>query len=104
MPAEAEPDCAEWTLYARKSALALGTHIGYAKNSSVLFEDIANTIDGGATATDPAKQKAIIGYLSSGGSLGVVVNTSRSVYSSDKYKQAGNVPEGILVKIVSNAA
>lgn len=103
MTAQGAPDCAEWTLYARKSALALAKHIDSSKNSSVLFEDIATTIDGGPSAADPDKQKAIIGCLGSGGSLGVLINGANPAYSSDTYKKAGYTPDGILVKIVANA-
>lgn len=102
MTAQDAPDCAEWTLYARKSALALGKHINSSKNSSVLFEDIATTIDGGATATDPEKQKAIVGCLSSGGSLGVRFNSSNPAYLSATYAEAGYTPDGVMVKIVAN--
>ncbi len=102
MTAATAPDCAEWSLYARKSALALAKHVETDKNSAVLFEDIANTIDGGAKATDPQKAAAIIGCLSSGGSLGVQVDKKRAVYSSDAYKKAGYTPNGVLVKVVAN--
>ncbi|XWW96728.1 hypothetical protein V2A60_004708 [Cordyceps javanica] len=102
--AQDAPDCAEWTLYARKSALALAKHIDSSKNSSVLFEDIATTIDGGEKATDPQKQAAIIGCLSSGGTLGVLVNAANPVYSSAKYKANNFTPDGIMVKIVNNAS
>lgn len=102
MTAQDAPDCAEWTLYARNTSLALAKHIDSSKNSSVLFEDIATTIDGGATATAADKQKAIIGCLSSGGSLGVLVNSANPAYSSATYTAAGYTPDGILVKIVAN--
>lgn len=103
MTAEDAPDCAEWTVYARKSALALAKHIDSSKNSSVLFEDIASTIDGGEKATDEDKKKAIIGCLASGGSLGVQANLDNKAYSSEKYKAAIYSPEGIMIKVVSNA-
>ncbi|KAK3689326.1 hypothetical protein B0T22DRAFT_513615 [Podospora appendiculata] len=98
------PDCAEWTLYARNTVTALAKHISPPSvNSSVLFEDIANTIDGGATATDKQKQAAIIGCLTDGGSLGVVYNASSPAYNTAAYKAAGYVPGGILIKIVNSA-
>lgn len=98
------PDCAEWTVYARKSALSLAKHIDSSKNSSVLFEDIASTIDGGERATDEQKKAAIIGCLSAGGSLGVKANLTNPAYSSDKYKAGNFSPEGIMIKIVTNGA
>ncbi|KAK2598030.1 hypothetical protein QQS21_005867 [Conoideocrella luteorostrata] len=103
MTAQDAPDCNEWTVYARKSALTVARHIDSTKNSSILFEDIANTIDGGEKATDDDKKKAIVGCLASGGSLGVKANLQNPVYNSDKYKAGGFSPEGIMIKVVSNA-
>ncbi|KAH8912977.1 hypothetical protein BR93DRAFT_862833, partial [Coniochaeta sp. PMI_546] len=93
-------DCAEWTLYTRGSALALAKHVDPAVNTSVLFEDIAATIDGGDRATDAQKRAAIIGCLSDGGSLGVVVNATNPAYATEEYVASGYQPGGILVKIV----
>lgn len=101
--AQDAPDCAEWSVYASKSALALAKHTDSSKNSSVRFEDIASTIDGGEKATDEDKEKAIIGYLGSGGSLGVQANLDNKVYSSAKYKAANYSPEGVTINIVNNA-
>ncbi|PGH19015.1 hypothetical protein AJ79_00049 [Helicocarpus griseus UAMH5409] len=47
MAAADAPDCGEWLLYARESAAAYAKKIDMNYDSSVLFEDIANTIDGG---------------------------------------------------------
>ncbi|XWW93882.1 hypothetical protein V2A60_001821 [Cordyceps javanica] len=73
------------------------------KNSAVLFEDIANAIDGGEKATDADKKKAIVGCLSAGGAVGVTPNLEKPIYSSGKYKADKLTPEGILIKVVSNA-
>lgn len=102
MTSQDAPDCAEWSLYSHKSALALAKHIDSSKNSSVLFEDIATTVDGGAKATDPEKQAAIIGCLSSGGLLGVQANVKNPIYTSDKYKAAHSSPDRVSVKVASN--
>jgi hypothetical protein len=64
------------------------------------LEDIATTIDGGATATAQDQQKAIIGCAEHGGQLVVKVNTSNAAYSSDAYKASGNKPQDILIKVV----
>ncbi|KAK3317462.1 hypothetical protein B0T19DRAFT_292516 [Cercophora scortea] len=104
MNAADTPECAEWTLYTRNTVTALAKHISPpGVNSSVLFEDIANTIDGGASATDKQKQAALIGCLTDGGSLGVAYNTTNPAYSTAAYKAAGYVPDGILIKIVNSA-
>lgn len=101
MTAENAPDCAEWDIYNHETVLALAKHIDSKKNSSVLFEDIARTIDGGS-ASDDDKKKAIIGCLSSGGSLGVLVNETNPSYHSHEYEKSGYTTEGIVIKIVSN--
>lgn len=90
MSGQDAPDCNEWTVYPRKSALTLAEHIDSTKNSSVLFEDIAD------------KQKAIIGCLESGGPHGVKANLKNPIYTSDKYKASDSSPEGIMIKVVSN--
>lgn len=103
MNAADTPDCAEWSLYTRNTVTALAKHIS-TTNSSVLFEDIANTIDGGASATDAQKQAAIVGCLSKGGSLAVVYNATNPAYKAAAYTAAGYVPAGILIKIVNSGA
>ncbi|CAK7203967.1 hypothetical protein SEUCBS139899_006717 [Sporothrix eucalyptigena] len=97
------PDCAEWGLYTRGSAQALAKHIGEKTNTSVLYEDIANTIDGGESPTDASKAAAIIGCLSDGGSLGVLTNASNPAYHTTDYTSSGYTLSGILVKIVAAA-
>ncbi|KAK1763698.1 hypothetical protein QBC33DRAFT_518393 [Phialemonium atrogriseum] len=104
MAAADTPNCDEWTLYARNSVTALAKHIDNKVDSSVLFEDIANTIDGGPSATDAQKQAAIIGCLSNGGSLGVVFNATNPAYTSTTYTAEGYTPDGIMVKIVNSGA
>ncbi|KAM4058052.1 hypothetical protein HRG_010993 [Hirsutella rhossiliensis] len=102
MTAENAPDCAEWDIFNHQTVLALAKHIDSKKNSSVLFEDIARTIDGGPSASDEDKKGAIVGCLSSGGSLGVLVNETDPAYHSHEYEKPGYTTEGIVIKIVSN--
>lgn len=70
----------------------------------MLYEDIARTIDGGPSASDADKEKAIVGCLSNSGSLGVRVNKTDPAYHSPEYKESGYTPNGILIKIVANLA
>ncbi|OAA56279.1 hypothetical protein SPI_07890 [Niveomyces insectorum RCEF 264] len=91
-------DCPEWSLSSNGTVLALAKHINAAANSSVLFEDIATTIDGGL----PATAIGIISCLGSGGSLGVLVNQSNPAYSSLSYLASGATSDGILIKIVKS--
>lgn len=100
MTAADAPDCDEWTLYTHGTVLALGKHLNSALNSSVLFADIATTIDGGPGASTAAQQAAIIGCLTAGGSLGVLVNSTNPAYNTSTYTSSDYTPDGILIKIV----
>jgi hypothetical protein len=99
MAAADAPDCGEWSLYSHRTAMAVAKHVNNTVNSSVLFADIARTIDGGRNATPAQKSAALIGCLTSGGSLGVQVNASAPAYSAASYPK-GYVKEGIVIKIV----
>ncbi|KAI6083746.1 hypothetical protein F4821DRAFT_262617 [Hypoxylon rubiginosum] len=101
MKAADAPDCGEWSLYARGTAAAYAKHLNNTVDSSVLFEDIATTIDGGETTA--AHQASIVDCLTEGGSLGVLVNSTNAAYSAATYTSAGYTPQGILIKIVSGA-
>ncbi|GAP87900.1 hypothetical protein SAMD00023353_1601040 [Rosellinia necatrix] len=103
MRAADTPDCDEWTLYQRGTVLALGKHLDPTVDSSVLFADIANTIDGGANATPAQQLAALVGCAEAGGSFGVVYNASNPQYHTSTYLSNGYTPAGILVKIVSSA-
>lgn len=97
MAAADTPDCAEWSLFSNGSTLALAKHLNMNVDSSVLFEDIATTIDGSDDST-----QGIISCISNGGSLGVLVNSSNPSYNSLDYLASGAEPDGILVKIVNS--
>jgi hypothetical protein len=103
MTAADAPDCDEWTIYSHGSVMAIAKHLDSSLNSSVLFADIANTIDGGAKATAAQQAAALIGCGTDGGSLGVVYNASNPAYTASTYP-AGSTPAGILIKIVTTGA
>ncbi|KAI0861162.1 hypothetical protein F4860DRAFT_180299 [Xylaria cubensis] len=103
MAAADAPDCGEWSVYAHGSALALAKHINSTVNTSVLFADIATTIDGGANATPEQQAASLIGCGTSGGSFGIQVNTSNPAYTVSTYP-AGYTPGGMIIKIVSSGA
>ncbi|KAI1125537.1 hypothetical protein F5Y10DRAFT_294513 [Nemania abortiva] len=103
MAAADAPDCGEWSVYAYGTALALAKHLNNTVNSSVLFADIATTIDGGVNATPEQQAAALIGCGTSGGSLGVQYNDSNPAYTAATYP-AGYTPDGILIKIVASGA
>ncbi|KJZ77539.1 hypothetical protein HIM_03263 [Hirsutella minnesotensis 3608] len=115
MTIENAPGCAEWEIFRYRSVLALAKHVDPKANSSVLYEDIARTIDGGPSTSandddvdvDKKKKKkkgkkGIISCSTSGGAQGVLVNKAASAYHTNEYKKLGFTPNGILIKIVSN--
>ncbi|KAI1184923.1 hypothetical protein F5B17DRAFT_442238 [Nemania serpens] len=103
MAAAAAPDCSEWSLHTHGTALALAKHINGSVDSSVLFADIATTIDGGANATAQQRAAALIGCGANGGSFGVQVNAADPAYTAVTYP-AGYTPGGLLIKIVASGA
>jgi hypothetical protein len=101
MAAADAPDCGEWLVYAHGTAQAFAKHINDTVNTSVLFADIANTIDGGPNANATQQAGALIGCGTDGGSQGVIVNTAHPTYSGSTYP-AGYVTDGIIIKIVAS--
>lgn len=99
MTAETAPDCGEWTLYAHGAAMAVAKKINMTIDSAVLFEDVANTIDGG---TGSIKSGGLYRCGADDGSLGVRVNTTAAAYSLPTYLSAGYQPDGIIIKVVAN--
>lgn len=99
MTAAGASDCGEWSLYTRGTAQAVAKKIDMTYDSSVLFEEIANTIDGG-TAT--IKRNGLYECAADGGSFGVQVNTTAAAYTTAAYVAAGYKPAGIIIKIVAN--
>ncbi|ATY66573.1 hypothetical protein A9K55_001053 [Cordyceps militaris] len=98
MAAKDTSGCGEWQVYAHGTAQAVAKHIDPSVDTSVLFADIATTIDGGANATPAQQAAALIGCGTDGGSLGVAVNASNPAYSGSTYPK-GYVTKGIVVKI-----
>ncbi|KAE9372664.1 hypothetical protein N431DRAFT_558449 [Stipitochalara longipes BDJ] len=97
-------NCGEWTLgYPQTTAIATAKHINSTISSSVAFEDIANTIDGGPGAS-PAHTAGIISCLQDGGRLGVQVNQSNEAYYTSDYAAGGYSWDGILIKVVHPAS
>ncbi|KAM7191244.1 hypothetical protein V8F20_009422 [Naviculisporaceae sp. PSN 640] len=101
MSAADAPDCGEWSVYSYGTALAVAKKINNTINASVLFADIATTIDGGVNPTPDSKANSILyGCGDAGGSLGVRVNASAPIYKSTTSYPAGYVPDGIVIKVV----
>ena len=95
-------DCPEWSLYSHGSVLITAKYLNSAVNSSVLYADIAPTIDGRSAATAAQQAAALIGCGTDGGSEGVLVNTTNPAYNTSTCLAAGYTPQGILVKVVAS--
>jgi hypothetical protein len=81
-------DYQEWTLPVPDSGtvLALAKHISPRINSSVLYMDLANTIDGGVSTSEEDKKNSMLGYGTNGGMIGVKTDPKNPEYATDEYK------------------
>ncbi|KAM7195857.1 hypothetical protein V8F33_006506 [Rhypophila sp. PSN 637] len=100
MPAEPTTSCSEWGLPVdgAGTVLALAKHSEPNLNSSVLYEDLANTIDGGEDGSKASS--ALIGCASNGGQMGVVFDAKNAAYNTDEYKKSRKTPRGLVIKLV----
>lgn len=104
MPA-AVGDCAEWEIPIDfpGSVLVLAKHIVPRYATSVLFEDIANAIDGGLNASEDAKAKSLLGACGTGGGMvGVTPNNNNAEYKSKAFVDSKAKNTGLLIKVVKN--
>lgn len=99
MTAATASDCGEWSLFTRGTAQAVAKKIDMSFDSSVLYEEIANTIDGGVGFI---KRNGLWECGEDGGSYGVQVNSEAAAYTTPAYLAAGYKPAGIIIKIVAN--
>lgn len=72
-------------------------------NSSILYEDIANAIDGGANTPADKKNDFLIGCGTNGGQVRVKANLNNPLYSTPEYKASGAKPEDIILKLVKSS-
>lgn len=94
--------CGEWSVYSYGTTLVTIKHIDDKIDSSVLFEGIATTIDGGENATPEQQKKFLIGCSTDGGAYAVQANLSSLAYTDAAYVAAGYKSTGLLVKVVAN--
>ncbi len=102
MNAKDTQGCGEWTVYSRRSTLVTIKHIDDRIDSSVLFEDIATTIDGGEKATAEEQLNFLLGCGTDGGAFTVQANLTNPAYADAAYVGAGYKTGGLLVKVVKN--
>lgn len=60
--------------------------------SSVLFTDVANTIDGDASATASQQATALFGYGTDGGAEVIAYNSTTASYNTATYLASGYTP------------
>ncbi|KAJ6782789.1 hypothetical protein PWT90_04146 [Aphanocladium album] len=99
-------DCQEWTLPVPNAAtvLALAKHINPRINSSILYTDLANTIDGGEHASPADKAKFLSDCGKNGGMVGVIVDANAPEYKTPEYVASKAKHEGIIIKLVRDPA
>ncbi|RDA88241.1 hypothetical protein CP532_0351 [Ophiocordyceps camponoti-leonardi (nom. inval.)] len=104
MSTDNDLDCAEWTMNipGSGSVLVLTKQINARIVSSVLYEDIANTIDGGEGASDADRGNSLLACGSNGGQLGVKVNRQNPAYQTAEFRERRLRSSGIIVKLVKN--
>ncbi|KAL8345404.1 hypothetical protein RB601_005442 [Gaeumannomyces tritici] len=68
--------------------------------SSVTYNDMADSIDGGEDATDSKRDAALLGFGANEGQRGVVAKSSNPAYQTPEYKDTGAKPEGIVIKLI----
>lgn len=95
-------ECKEWVVDIPESGtvLALIKKVSSRYNSSVLLEDVANTIDGGLHPTEASLEKSLLGCGTNGGMIGIQWNSSNPIYTSAKYNATKAKPDGLIMKIV----
>ncbi|KAL7628810.1 hypothetical protein AAE478_000325 [Parahypoxylon ruwenzoriense] len=84
-------ECQEWLLPvpAAGTVLPLAKHINPRINSSVLYTDMADTIE-----------NSLLGCGTNGGMVGVATDATNEAYNTEEYKATKAKPEGIIIKLV----
>ncbi|KAK1750484.1 hypothetical protein QBC47DRAFT_365367 [Echria macrotheca] len=100
MPANANFQCEEWTIASEGTVMVLAKHTSARLNTTVLYEDIANTLDGGEKPTDAQLKASVLGCGKNGGQVGLIYNATNAAYTSETYKAWKATPSGLVIKVV----
>ncbi len=103
MPPNSKHQCEEWTIATEGTVLVLAKHTSAQLNTTVLYQDIANTLDGGPNATAEQKKASILGCGKNGGQVGLVYDKNNAAYNSEAYKAWKATPSGLVIKVVHSA-
>jgi hypothetical protein len=101
MSLPAANNCTEWQVTTRGSTWVMAKLVGNVA-ASVTFDDLANSVDGGAGADNVTKAAALYGCDTAGGQMGVVVDTGDARYQQAQFTNGTFTNEGIIVKLVRN--
>ncbi|KAI0418378.1 hypothetical protein F5X98DRAFT_386264 [Xylaria grammica] len=99
MPLPDADNCAEWQVTTKGGTWALAKLVGD-DAAAVTFNDIANTIDGGVSATPAQVAQSLTNCGTAGGQMGVIVNATDPLYSSAEFVDGGYTNQGIVIKLV----
>lgn len=104
---DAEQQCSEWPVElggAGGSVRLLAKHVDCGVKSSVLYRDLARTIDGGGdSATSDQKAASLMGACGRrGGMVEVATDVENSAYNTLRYYSSGAKPWGIVLKVVKS--
>ncbi|KAK4214190.1 hypothetical protein QBC37DRAFT_462305 [Rhypophila decipiens] len=101
MPPNNNFQCEEWTIAQEGTVMLLAKHTSARLNTTVLTEDIANTLDGGANPSAAQKKSSPLGACGkNGGQMGVVYNQTRAEYNTPAYKNSKATPSGLVLKVL----
>ncbi|KAL5622079.1 hypothetical protein BROUX41_006024 [Berkeleyomyces rouxiae] len=112
-PAAAADQCLEWTVITRGTVMLLA-RLGGARNASVLYDDIAFSLNGiagdwgswtpRARGKDAAavrqKTPVLLDCNNSGGQIPVYVNKTNAAYHSEEFLRQNYSTDGIWLKLV----
>lgn len=103
IPAIGQDNCTFATLYTHGTVAVKLKHFNFTYTTSVLFEDIADAIDGGETPTASSLDRSVLSCGWKGGSIGVTANATRSEYHTPGYVASGAITEGFVVGLINVA-
>ncbi|KAK0763341.1 hypothetical protein N5P37_004328 [Trichoderma harzianum] len=93
MPWPDADNCVKWQVTTKGSTWVMAILVGN-DTASVTFDDIANTVDGGAKSTLEQKAAALHSCDTNGGQVGVKVNTMDPRYQQRQFKDWNLHPPG----------
>ncbi|KXJ87459.1 hypothetical protein Micbo1qcDRAFT_178956 [Microdochium bolleyi] len=94
--------CQEWAipLPERTTTLVLAKHVSPFVKFPVLYEDIANTIDGGEEVTDAQHAATLLNCAANGGPMSIAVNSQKYAHASADLKNSKSKVDGIVIELV----